>query len=154
MKTLQDYINESILDDEDVLIGNVKKDSKNPFVLLDTLLNQHGENLNSIPEKMINEIVELLKLPKTMKIKPICSKLTYWREQSITLYDKYSRTVATIMINKDYFLVDIGYYSKSHEDLFGSRKEWETYIKDILVKEFNLTISDKRFLDLSQYKRK
>ena len=39
MKTLY----ESILDDEDVLIGNVKKDFKNPFILLDTLLNQHGE---------------------------------------------------------------------------------------------------------------
>ena len=77
MKTLY----ESILDDEDVLIGNVKKDTKNPFVLLNMLLNQHGENLNAIPEKRINEIVELLKLPKTMKIEPRCSKLTYWREQ-------------------------------------------------------------------------
>lgn len=150
MKTLY----ESILDDEDVLIGNVKKDSKNPFALLDALLNQHGENLNAIPEKRINEIVELLKLPKTMKIEPRCSKLTYWREQSITLYDKYSRIVATIIINKDYFLVDIGFYGKSHEDLFGSKKEWETYIKDVLVKEFNLTISDKRFIYLLQYKRK
>ena len=71
-----------------------------------------------------------------------------------TIYDKYSRTVATILINKDYFLVDIGFYGKSHEDLFGSKKEWETYIKDVLVKEFNLIISDKRFLYLLQYKRK
>ena len=150
MKTLY----ESILDDEDVLIGNVKKDSKNPFVLLDMLLNQHGENLNSIPEKMINEIVELLKLPKTMKIEPRCSKLTYWREQSITLYDKYSRTIATIMINKGYIHVDIGFYGKAHEDLFGSEKEWETYIKDVLVKEFNLTIYDRKYIYLLNYKRK
>ena len=150
MKTLY----ESILDDEDVLIGNVKKDTKNPFTLLDTLLNQHGENLNAIPEKMINEIVELLKLPKTMKIEPRCSKLTYWKEQSITLYDKYSRIIAYFTINKDYILVNIGFYGKSHEDLFGGKKEWETYIKNVLVKEFNLTISDKRFLYLLQYKRK
>jgi hypothetical protein len=144
---------ESILDDEDVLVGDLKKDSKNPFVLLDTLLNQHGENLNSIPEKMINEIVELLKLPKTMKIKPICSKLIYWREQSIKLYDKYSRTIATITINKGYFLVDIGFYGKSHEDLFGSKKEWETYIKDVLVKEFDLKIPDRKYTYALNYKR-
>ena len=150
MKTLY----ESILDDEDVLVGNIKKDSKNPFILLDMLLNQHGENLNSIPEKMINEIVELLKLPKTMKIEPRCSKLTYWREQSITLYDKYSRTIATIMINKDYFLVDIGFYARVHKDLFGGEKEWEIYIKDVLVKEFDLTIPDSKYIYLLQYKRK
>ena len=150
MKTLY----ESILDDEDILIGNVKKDSKNPFVLLDTLLNQRGEDLNAIPKKMINEIVELLKLPKTMKIEPRCSKLTYWKEQSITLYDKYSRNIASIMINKDYILVDIGYYGKVHENLFGGEKEWKTYIKDILVKEFNLTIPDNKFIYLLQYKRR
>ena len=84
MKTLY----ESILDDEDVLVRNIKKDSKNPFALLNTLLFQYDENLNAIPEKIINEIVELLKLPKTMKIHPRCSKLTYWKEQSIRLYNK------------------------------------------------------------------
>ena len=150
MKTLY----ESILDDEDVLVKNIKKDSKNPFALLNTLLNQYDENLNAIPEKMINEIVELLKLPKTMKIEPRCSKLTYWREPYISLYDKYSRIIASIMINKDYFVVDIGYYGKSHEVLFGSKKEWETYIKDILVKEFDLKIPDKRYIYLLNYKRK
>jgi hypothetical protein len=154
MKTLNDYIKESILDDEDVLIRNVKKDSKNPFTLLDILLNQHSENLSAIPEKMINEIVELLKLPKTMKIEPRCSKLTYWRDPYISLYDKYSRIIASIMINKDYFVVDIGFYGKSHEDLFGGKKEWETYIKDVLVKEFDLKIPDKRYIYLLNYKRK
>ena len=150
MKTLY----ESILDDEDVLIRNIKKDFKNPFVLLDILLNQNGENLNSIPEKRINEIVELLKLPKTMKIEPRCSKLTYWKEQSIKLVDKYSRTVASLMINKDYIHVDIGFYTRAHKDLFGGEKEWETYIKDVLVKEFDLTIPDSKYIYLLQYKRK
>ena len=149
MKTLY----ESILDDEDVLISDVKKDTKNPFTLLDISLNQHCGNLNAIPEKRINEIVELLKLPKTMKIEPRCSKLTYWREQSITLYDKYSRTIATIMINKDYIHVDIGFYSKSHEDLFGSKKEWETYIKDVLIKEFDLKIIDRKQIYILNYRR-
>ena len=150
MKTLY----ESILDNEDVLVRNIKKDSKNPFALLDALLNQHGENLNAIPEKMINEIVELLKLPKTMKIEPRCSKLTYWREQSITLYDKYSRTIAWFVIDKDSIIFDIGFRGKSHEDLFGGKKEWESYIKDVLIKEFNLTMPNKTYMYLLKYKRK
>ena len=150
MKTLY----ESILDDEDVLVRNIKKESKNPFALLNTLLFQYDENLNAIPEKMIDEIVKLLKLPKTMKIEPRCSKLTYWKDQSIALYDKYSRKIVSIMINKDYFLVDIGFYGKSHEDLFGGKKEWESYIKDVLVKEFDLKIPDKRYIYLLNYKRK
>ena len=103
---------------------------------------------------MINEIVELLKLPKTMKIEPRYSKLTYWREQSITLYDKYSRIIVFFTINKDYILVNIGGYGKAHEDLFGGKKEWETYIKDVLVKEFDLKIPNKRYIYLLNYKRK
>lgn len=153
MKTINEYIRESLLDDEDVLVRNIKKNLKNPFVLLDALLNQYDENLNAIPEKKINEIVELLKLPKTMKIKPICST-TRWREQTIRLYDKYSRTMAWFVINKDSILVHIGDYGKAHEDLFGGKKEWETYIKDVLIKEFNLTILNKNYIYLLNYKRK
>ena len=117
------------------------------------LLNQHGENLNAIPENMKNEIVELLKLPKTMKIEPRYSRSTYWGKQSITLYDKYSRTIATIMIDKDYFRVSIGRYGKAHEDLFGSEKEWETYIKDVLVEEFDLKIPNRKYIYALNYKR-
>ena len=38
MKTLNDYIKESILDDEDVLINNAEKDSKNPFIVIGNLI--------------------------------------------------------------------------------------------------------------------
>jgi hypothetical protein len=34
MKTLQDYIYESILDDEDILIDDVKRSAKDPFYVL------------------------------------------------------------------------------------------------------------------------
>ena len=39
MKTLQDYINESILDDEEVLVADTKKSVNNPFVMIFNLLN-------------------------------------------------------------------------------------------------------------------
>ena len=39
MKTLNDYIKESILDDENVLISKAVKDVQNPFYLLSTLYN-------------------------------------------------------------------------------------------------------------------
>ena len=34
------------------------------------------------------------------------------------------------------------------------KKEWETYIKDVLIKEFDLKIPDKRYIYLLNYKRK
>ena len=43
MKTLNDYIRESLLDDEEVLIGNSIKDSQNPFHLLSQHI-KNGEN--------------------------------------------------------------------------------------------------------------
>jgi hypothetical protein len=45
MKTLNDYIRESILDDEEVLIGNATKDSKNPINLFrQYLINRSSNN--------------------------------------------------------------------------------------------------------------
>ena len=38
MKTLNDYIKESILDDEDVLMNKAEEDSKNPFIVIGNLI--------------------------------------------------------------------------------------------------------------------
>ena len=57
MKTLY----ESILDDEDVLIGSVKKDIDNPFQVL-TLLGENERNNN----EMILDIIKKLEFPKSI----------------------------------------------------------------------------------------
>jgi hypothetical protein len=38
MKTLNDYIKESILDDEDVLVNKVGEEAKNPFIVIGKLI--------------------------------------------------------------------------------------------------------------------
>ena len=46
MKTLQDYINESILDDEEVLVADTKKSVSNPFCRIQSI----ASNSNYLPD--------------------------------------------------------------------------------------------------------
>lgn len=46
MKTLQDYIYESILDDEEVLINDTEKSLSNPFVMIMTIINNSSNAAN------------------------------------------------------------------------------------------------------------
>lgn len=57
MKTLY----ESILDDEDILIGRVKKDIDNPFLLLSLLSEEDKNN-----EKIVLDIIKKLEFPKSV----------------------------------------------------------------------------------------
>ena len=57
MKTLY----ESILDDEDVLIGNIKKDTDNPFLLLSLLSEEDESN-----EKIVLDIIKKIEFPKSV----------------------------------------------------------------------------------------
>jgi len=68
MKTLNDYIRESILDDEEELIGRLNDDFKNPFItILSTWLN-YNKKLQNIPDDelyyLMNSIFKDLKLDK------------------------------------------------------------------------------------------
>ena len=64
MKTLQDYINESILDDEEVLIGDTKQDLNNPLLCLYHIYkNTHNFNKDKKnAQKYSNELIEILNL--------------------------------------------------------------------------------------------
>ena len=57
MKTLY----ESILDDDDILIGNIKKDTDNPFLLLSLLSEEDKSN-----EKIVLDIIKKLEFPKSV----------------------------------------------------------------------------------------
>jgi hypothetical protein len=149
MKTLY----ESILDDEDVLIGNIKKDFKNPFVLLDILLFKYSENVEMIPKEFIDEVIKLLKLPKINNTKIVQEK-SHWRHQRITMYDNYSRRIIDFEIDNDDILFSIGAYGKAHEDLFGDKKNWENYIDKVLIKEFSLSPLNRVYKHTLKYHRK
>ena len=57
MKTLY----ESILDDDDILIGNIKKDTDNPFLVLSLLSEEDKNN-----EKIVLDIIKKLEFPKSV----------------------------------------------------------------------------------------
>jgi hypothetical protein len=62
MKTLNEYIKESLLDDEEVLIEKTKEIAKNPFSRLYNLRPEDWEN----NEKLLLEIIRVLEMPKTV----------------------------------------------------------------------------------------
>lgn len=55
MKKLDIYIKESILDDEDTLIGNAIKDSKNPFITIKNNYIQRGNNFSTEDLKILDK---------------------------------------------------------------------------------------------------
>ena len=59
MKTLY----ESILDDEDILISDVKKDANNPFLMLYNYYISNGNEITSGKRKDIADILKYLELP-------------------------------------------------------------------------------------------
>lgn len=67
MKTLNEYIKESLLDDEEVLIGKAKEIAKNPFSRLYNLKPEDWEN----NEELLLEIIHTLEMPKTVNIKSV-----------------------------------------------------------------------------------
>ena len=60
MKTLNDYIKESILDDEDVLMNKAEEDSKNPFIVIGNLIvaSSHLAKDNST-QQAIDKIINM-----------------------------------------------------------------------------------------------
>lgn len=68
MKTLNDYIKESILDDEESLIGNSIKDSQNPFMVLYNYYLSNGEKIPFGEQKDISNILKSLELPLKSKL--------------------------------------------------------------------------------------
>jgi hypothetical protein len=59
MKTLY----ESILDDEDILMGDIKKDANNPFLVLYNYYISNGEKIPFGKQKDISSILKPLELP-------------------------------------------------------------------------------------------
>ena len=120
MKTLY----ESILDDEDILIGGVKKDINNPFITLALL----GENEWDNEEKVL-DIIKSLDFPKHIKEKEKFNKdglgvqthlnstgdrvyfVTYSKRKALGYNSMFPAIILTIINGQDYkknsdFLMD------------------------------------------------
>lgn len=120
MKTLY----ESILDDEDVLVGNLKKDTNNPFATLALLGENEWDN-----ENLVLDIIKSLDFPKHIKEKEKFNKdglgvqthlnatgdkvyfVTYDKRKALGYNSMFPPIILTIIISRDYkkypgFLMD------------------------------------------------
>lgn len=120
MKTLY----ESILDDEDILVGDLKKDVNNPFVTLALLGENEWDN-----EEIVLDIIKSLEFPKHIKEKERFNKdslgaqmhlngtgdriysVTYDKRKALGYNSMFPTEILTIIISQDYkkdpgFLMD------------------------------------------------
>jgi hypothetical protein len=80
MKTLQDYIKESILDDEDVLVADTKKTVNNPYKWIKNLL-FGAKDVSDLPDEFIpfigEHVISRLKQIPFLKNKKINAGVNY-----------------------------------------------------------------------------
>ena len=140
MKTLNDYIKESILDDEEELMGRLGGDVKNSLIAIHSLWLNYNKKLPNIPDNELDYLMDsVFKDLKLDKLKPdyrrdfglyeddrlqVVARPSYAFKYPVFFYisfeDKYIR---------------INFYSN---DYYNS-KEYKT-ISNILQKKFDFTV--------------
>lgn len=147
MRTLNDYIKESILDDEDVLIDKSIKDSKNPFIVIGNLITS-SKNFNlqkdTIAQQAIKKVIEkeIFKyLPKIFK-NPQQMFIQYYKEVVAIKWGSNG--------NEEFLKIRGGYNDRkavvyffddpTHVGSFGFKDDaqYEKWVKDFM-KRFDLT---------------
>ena len=135
MKTLY----ESILDDEDVLISKIKKDSKCPLFSLYYLHKQY-KSFEKISDEDIKEVIASIGLPNIKNL--VIKKL----KNNISLYDQSLSNITQSAVCKifvdsltfdfftnseynDYFIFDLHDKKSVINKYFGSKKKYEEFCK-------------------------
>lgn len=131
MKTLY----ESILDDEDVLVGDLKKDANNPFELMYLIYKQY-KSWKKVPKKRINSIIN--SLPKLNHqvyygLAPDDSLRVY--VDGITAF-----TVTFPIIGFRIAILPTSMY-KDIKYIWGSKDDRDKYFKDIF-KKYDMSYSE------------
>ena len=135
MKYLCDYTNiyESILDDEDVLINQVK--DINPFELLYLLYDQY-KNWKKVPKKRINNVINALPKLKHQFYYGLAP------DGSLRIYVN-GIPAFTVTFPRFGFRIAIlpTGWSKEVEYIWGSKNDRDKYFKDIF-KKYNVSYSE------------
>lgn len=140
MKTLNDYIKESILDDEEELMGRLNGDVKNPFATIHSLWLNYNKKLPNIPDDeldyLMNSVFKDLELDK---LKPGYKRdFGLYKDDRLQVVARPSYVLKYpvffyISFNTKY--IKITFYSN---DYYNS-KEYKT-ISNILRKKFDFTV--------------
>ena len=135
---------ESILDDEDILVGDLKKDANNPFITLKYMLIENlkdaKDRTKEVKELIKKPIIDVVKKHHSLKGRRIWLRFHYYKNfgaLSYVLYfeddDEKGQEVITITVsNKDkYMSIGLNYPTVR------SVKEYDT---DTLVDNINKTL--------------
>ena len=139
MKTLQDYINESILDDEDVLVADTKKTVNNPYKLIKNWL-FGAKDVSDLPDEFMpfikEHIISRLKLIPALKNKRINACINYgFKNLRVDIYAgaRGVRILSIIITDEDKLEVQLPWSSNKqleklniYPDLFALLEELKT----------------------------
>lgn len=152
MRTLNDYIKESILDDEDVLMNKAEEDSKNPFIVIGNLivasphLAKDTSTQQAIDKIIRNKLVEHL---------PDIFKTSSWASKKGLVINYYGSTVSIkwgsdsnvefLTIRGGYqdykavvYLLDSYHMEQVKSFGFKNKTQYEKWVKEFM-KKFDLT---------------
>jgi hypothetical protein len=140
MKTLY----ESILDDEDILMRDVKKDAKNPFLALYNYYLSNGEKIPFGKQKDISNILKPLELP--LKSKLTSFEINIIDSKLFTIRDDHNNSLCYITLNDEFSYNGISYDCKLFIEFldYGNwgQKKMNYYMK-LWAKKYNLEYASK-----------
>lgn len=133
---------ESILDDEDILIGNAKDDAKNPFILLRNLYDQYGD----WKKVSIEELKQVVKIFEDDYFTKFHLEIQISNRGDLRIRDSIKWDVLfTISIPDDYIINIIPTEVEENiKYLWGSLKNQQKYFKD-MIKKYNMKYQKRLF---------
>lgn len=145
MRTLQDYVNESILDDEDILIGDIKQDLDNPLLKLYSIYKKTNNLRDNIRESfpIADNIINTLKLSKYI-INVYDNRINIYHPRYLSAND----SIINRIINPKYLMLQIRFAGDDYIEKRGAKcviiealaGKMKTHIKAIeeFAKKYNL----------------
>lgn len=147
MKTLY----ESILDDEEKLVGDIKKDASNPFLMLYNYYISNGEKIPFGKQKDISSILKSLELP--LKEELTAFEINIVDNKLFSIHDDYNNILCYITLDDEFSYNGISYDCKLFiefiPDANWGRKKMNYYMKS-WAKKYNLKHASKNIYYLNK----
>lgn len=144
MENLKKYLLESILDNEDVLVNDLKKNTDNPFIVLYNYYLSNGEKIPFGKQKDISSILKSLELP--LKSKLTAFEIYIIDKQLFSIQNDKNETLCYITFDGEFSYNGISYDCKLFvefiPDAYWGPKKMNYYMKS-WAKKYNLTHASK-----------
>lgn len=144
MKKLYESILESILDDEDILVNDLKKDTNNPFILLYNYYLSNGKKIPFEKQKDISSILKPLELP--LKEELTAFEINIIDKQLFSIRNDGNEALCYITLDDEFSynqtIYDCKLFIEFIPDAYWGRKKMNYYMKS-WAKKYNLKHASK-----------